>query len=586
MDFYARRIRRIFPALLVVFITFFTLGWFTLLADEFKQLSKHIAGGAGFLSNIIYWKESGYFDNSSELKPFLHLWSLAIEEQFYFVWPITLWFGWKFRKHLWLILISLIAISFFYNLSLVQSDKIASFYLPYARFWEILGGALLAYFRLGPSKTSNMPSLKNESITNNLISIAGLLFLIAAFLLIKPDKNFPGFWALLPTLGTLLAIHAGEKTWINRNFFSNKLFVNIGLISFPLYLWHWPLLSFARIIEGETPSRPIRTCIVILSFILAWLTNKFIENPFRYGDHKRIKTLILIFAMIGAGGLSFYTFKYDGLKFRAAQQYSDKISNSNDFTFPPNFRHSCKSLPENKDSGDWCNDGNTNAIPSVFLWGDSIATSYSQLLLNLNKDLKFSFKQFGRGQCPPLLNYGPLVCREASNFYFNFVKNNSAVKVVILAAQWPEYAAGAKYDWLSKKQNTQEFVAALRDTVAQLATLDKKIVIFLSPPVGVNPRKCVRKVKIINQPTTCDLPLEIAVTNDKNSRQIINEALAGYPHIKTFDPFKYLCESELCKVMTNEKIFYIDASHLSFFGSEYLAQNGKDELQELLKYED
>jgi peptidoglycan/LPS O-acetylase OafA/YrhL len=145
VDFYCRRIRRIFPALLLVIAASFAFAWFVLLPAEFKQLGKHILGGAGFFSNLLLWSESGYFDKSAEAKPLLHLWSLGIEEQFYIVWPLLLWAGWKLRIN-WLALIfSITVLSFFLNLHMVYADAVATFYSPLTRFWELSVGAVLAF---------------------------------------------------------------------------------------------------------------------------------------------------------------------------------------------------------------------------------------------------------------------------------------------------------------------------------------------------------------------------------------------------------------------------------------------------------
>ena len=152
-DFYARRIRRIFPALMVVLASAYAIGWFVLLPDEYAQLGKHIAGGAGFIENFLLWHESGYFDNAAETKPLLHLWSLGIEEQFYIVWPILLWLAYRARLNLLSLTILIGGASFILNLwgTQVSPNPVATFYSPQTRFWELLMGAVLAYTTLYPS---------------------------------------------------------------------------------------------------------------------------------------------------------------------------------------------------------------------------------------------------------------------------------------------------------------------------------------------------------------------------------------------------------------------------------------------------
>ena len=327
-EFYSRRIRRIFPALLLVLIACFAFGWFSLLADEFKQLGKHIAAGAGFLSNFILWNEAGYFDNSAETKPLLHLWSLGIEEQFYIVWPLLLWFAWKRKFNLLTITIVIAVASFILNLKGVKQDMVATFYSPQTRFWELLSGSLLAWFTLykhdafagieskmvvwlSPIVNSEKQVSDGKTLAN-VLSFVGLILLLYGFWRINKGLSFPGKWALVPVLGVVLIISAGSKAWVNRKILSNKLAVWFGLISFPLYLWHWPILSFARIVGGEVPSRNILIAAVVLSIALAWLTFKLVERPLRFGNHSKVKVAILVILMAIIGYVGYTTYIKNG----------------------------------------------------------------------------------------------------------------------------------------------------------------------------------------------------------------------------------------------------------------------------------
>jgi len=283
--FYSRRVKRIFPSLLVVLIACYGFGWFVLLADEYKQLGKHVAGGAGFISNYLLWRESGYFDTAAESKPLLHLWSLAIEEQFYIFWPLLLAFAWK-RHARFFTITALVAItSFAANLYLINRDPTAAFYFPISRFWELMIGCALAYITL------HKPALIDRQ--RNLQSVAGFSLLIAGLLIIDEGRAFPGWWALLPTIGTFLIISAGPRTWLNHHLLSNRILVWFGLISYPLYLWHWPLLSFARIVEGGTPSAILTAIAVLAAILLSWLTYLLLELPIRRGAHSQTKTMAL-----------------------------------------------------------------------------------------------------------------------------------------------------------------------------------------------------------------------------------------------------------------------------------------------------
>ena len=297
IEFYSRRIRRIFPALLVVLIAAFTAGWFVLLSDEYKQFGKHLAGGAGFVSNLVLWKESGYFDNAAETKPLLHLWSLGIEEQFYIAWPFLLWAAWKSKVNLLAITATIAVVSFAVNMNRAYSDSVAAFYSPQTRFWELLIGGGLAYATLYRQSWF----AGSGTVLANLQSVLGATLIALSLVFITRDKAFPGWWALLPTLGAALLISAGARAWLNRAVLSNRLLVWIGLISFPIYLWHWPLLAFPRIVNGEAPSDTVRIYAVVLSIVLASVTYLLVERPLRFNSYSKATTVALLAVMTVVG---------------------------------------------------------------------------------------------------------------------------------------------------------------------------------------------------------------------------------------------------------------------------------------------
>jgi peptidoglycan/LPS O-acetylase OafA/YrhL len=189
-DFYGRRIKRIFPSLILVLLTCLVYGWFSLLPADYKQLGKHALAGAAFVSNFAFWYESGYFDGDSKLKPLLHLWSLGIEEQYYIFWPLIAWLAWKKKANLLKLCIVLLVVSFVTNLVLVRSNTASAFFSPASRFWELLIGSVLAYVKL------NQPITKEER-HGNLSAWLGLGLLVIGLVFIHPERRFPGFWALL-----------------------------------------------------------------------------------------------------------------------------------------------------------------------------------------------------------------------------------------------------------------------------------------------------------------------------------------------------------------------------------------------------
>jgi peptidoglycan/LPS O-acetylase OafA/YrhL len=455
--FYARRIRRIFPALIVVLMFCLGYGWFALLGDEYKQLGKQVAGGAAFIPNLLFWRDTNYFDTSAELKPLLHLWSLGIEEQFYFGWPLLLVVAFRRRiNQLWLTLL-IIAGSFATNVVLIAEHPVAAYYLPLARFWELLVGAALAYTQ---NRGSNVAGLESAPVSpvkpalRNGVAAVGALLLVAAVFGLSKDRAFPGWWALAPAIGTLAIIAAGPGAWFNRRILARREVVFVGLISYPLYLWHWPLLSFARIVGAATPSVATRLMLLAASFILAALTYKFVEIPIRHGvkgaswNGVRVPVLGGLMSTLAALGLAVY--QYDGLngRFPAAVQYltSYPYKYDNDYQHGVAYRYKqCMldpaQLPAELDSQ--CTDSGFREAPvSMLLWGDSHAAALYPGLRSYQDQYGFKLAQMTTAGCAPLLNAraGTVSSHCAEKYQFALdLAHELSPSVVLLAARWDEY---------------------------------------------------------------------------------------------------------------------------------------------------
>src|SRR5580700_4330987 len=285
-DFYARRIRRIFPALATVLATCLAIGWFVLMGGQYKQVGEHVAAGAGFVSNLVLWHEAGYFDASAETKVLLHLWSLGVEEQFYLVWPLLLFVAARRTWRATALTGGILATSFVAGMLEVRTNPVAAFYSPGLRSWELMLGALLA--QTSDRRVSWIIAARGA----NARSALGLGMILFAFVLIRRDRMFPGAWALLPVVGAGLVISGGPEAWVNRRFLSFRPLVWVGLISYPLYLWHWPLLVFERYAEYGNYSWQIRIAAAACAFPLAWLTAIFVEFPVRSEPKRTWKVAI------------------------------------------------------------------------------------------------------------------------------------------------------------------------------------------------------------------------------------------------------------------------------------------------------
>jgi len=305
-DFYARRIRRIFPALILVISAVWITAYAILSADNFRALGKHIAASAAFVPNILFWYELARSDDGTTAEMLLHLWSLGIEEQYYLLWPLALMVFAR-GKYAVVLIVTLILLSFAANIYLTFHSALpeAAFYLPFPRFWQLLAGSLMAFATIRHVSTANSNLLltiatdRTSQRVNDIKACTGVALIVAAYFSIG-EKVYPGFWVLLPTLGAALLIAAGPAAFINKFILGNRTMVAIGLISYPLYLWHWPLVSFSEYLYKDLPSAWQRLLVVFSAMPLAWLTYRYAEHPIRYmkSDTGRVRAAVLLsFAM-------------------------------------------------------------------------------------------------------------------------------------------------------------------------------------------------------------------------------------------------------------------------------------------------
>lgn len=288
--FYERRIRRIVPALFFVILTCLPFSWFLMSPYELKDFSQSLVAVVFFASNILFWKESNYFEPDSELKPLLHTWSLAVEEQFYIFFPLLIMIFWRYGKQKNLLLLMLIAsISLIYSDSQSKIDPQANFYLAPSRVWELLFGSMVAIY------------IKDRGvIKNNLFSLTGFGLIIFSIFFFDENTRFPSFLTLIPILGTCLVIMYSHKETLTARILSSAIPVQIGLISYSAYLWHQPVFAFARIKSLDDPSRFLMSLLAIASLILAFFSWKYVEAPFRNKERFSRKAIFSLFTFFSA----------------------------------------------------------------------------------------------------------------------------------------------------------------------------------------------------------------------------------------------------------------------------------------------
>jgi peptidoglycan/LPS O-acetylase OafA/YrhL len=369
-NFYRRRVRRIFPSLIVVLVTCYALGYETLLPSELAKLGQMGAAAAAFCLNLVVAKDTGYFAPAAASQPLLHLWSLGIEEQFYLLWPLIIWVATRLRTRLLPVALFLASCSFVWTLDKPNSIAAAAFFLPQYRLWELLIGALAALAVL--HRNSGAPRV---AWRENFTAVSGWMLIGAGFVLIRGESDVPNAWMLLPTVGAALIATSDGSAWVHRRILSSPPLVWLGLISYPLYLWHWPLLTFGRLALTDGDSPISKVGLLAASIALAWLTYLLVERPLRDPRRAKTKLAFVAFAMCALAGFGLRIDRAEGFPSR----FPPLIQALSRFKFDPR-------LPWRQDTY-WLDPRvpgvrfkpDPNEIdpgkPSLVLWGDSHAAA-------------------------------------------------------------------------------------------------------------------------------------------------------------------------------------------------------------------
>lgn len=453
-DFYARRIKRIFPALGVVLTVCLIAGWLLLFPVDYRDVGKHTAAAAVFIANFTFLQEAGYFDTSAELKPLLHLWSLGVEEQFYIVWPLLLVLAWRWRFPPFIVAVALLAVSFVLNVWLTGGNALAAFYLPFTRFWELMLGGILAIISLVAADRGGPSATIREAA-----SLLGVALLAAAVLLISRERSFPGWWAALPTLGTALLVFGGPQTLFNRALAYRPL-VYIGLISYPLYLWHWPILTFARHVQLKEPTNLSKLAYIVMAFALAHWTYRYVERPIRFGVPTPRKPIMLAAALAAIGCVGLLVYLADGFPRRYP---SDVQTLFKDFRRDAEAVHG-HGLCVRNDSAAFAM--TTKCVPAagqrqIVVWGDSHAAQLVRGLIELERGRgDIQVVSFSHGGCPPILSFVSAQVPDCASVNESVAQRIGQMKpdTVIMAGRWEWYDGSGKLD----DQSIESTVARLK----------------------------------------------------------------------------------------------------------------------------
>jgi peptidoglycan/LPS O-acetylase OafA/YrhL len=582
-DFYGRRIRRIFPALLTVLVAAYAIGWAFFFANEFEQLGKHTAAGAAFVANLVFYDESGYFDTSRARKPLLHLWSLGIEEQFYIAWPALLWLTWKITHKWTSALIVTGAASFIFCVAVTFRSESAAFYLPLTRVWEFTFGAWLGL--------TGTPRWRATARQREGAVALGLLAIAAMTLMAIDSQRFPGWLAAIPVIAATLIVAGGPETTLSRMLLAHPLFVWIGLVSYPLYLWHWPLLAFAKIFDGPLPSRTLRLTLLAVSVILAWLTFRFIERPLRQPRHTARNTAALLAGMMVVAALGYVTYASGGLPSRAVARATQPYVASLQSTTRP----SCVDNTDERPSDNWpCHLNPSGTAARTLVVGDSHALAlmpaFERVAIDRGEDVLLA----GALGCPPLLGIAvqrndqmARDCLRGNARVFQYVIEHG-IADVFLVASWSYYTYGVGYDreyvHLLTTGSSPPTVAASRaafergldDTLARYRAAGVRVHIVQKVPTQLRPAtELIRAIATAgSEPAAAIRAVSVPLEDHRRMMAYVRAEFARRdirPDVRQpaalLDLDAAYCDGVVCPFAEPNVSYYVDSHHLSISGA-------------------
>lgn len=579
INFYERRARRILPALFFIMLLCIPFALLLMLPSHVEYFSRSLIAVSLFVSNILFWRESGYFDAAAEEKPLLHTWSLAVEEQYYLLFPIFLILAWRFGKNRVFWMIVIIAI-----VSLIISEwgwrnqPNANFYLAPARAWELLVGSISAFIvqKRGVQK-------------NNLLALLGLAAILFSIFAYNKNTPFPSAYSLVPVMGVMLIILFADRDTLTAKLLSTKIFVGLGLISYSAYLWHQPLFVFARFSNHNFQDNHLMLFLSFVSILLAFFSWKYIENPMRKKDFINRKR---IFQLSAFGMIIFCIIGLIGIKSNGFENY---ILDKNELSIYKSIKRSSE---ENcmKDIYSCIKDSGLKDKKNILLLGDSNAYHFSKGLKELANQYDYSYTQLTKGGCMPLSNFFRLerppsastVCNDFNNNIIDSIsKLENKIDVVILSSAWLNYYYG---DSLFKSKlkaqglpNISEVELSL-DGVNRITDQDRKkaFELYFQNIIDILKNKA-KQVIVIGPlpPATTDFSKKDNLINPKTFSKEefyfesyeIDKLLSSKFSKNNFlyiDLPNLMCKTGTCVVVNEGLFLYGDPVHFSDYGQSYI----------------
>ncbi|HKP22620.1 MAG TPA: acyltransferase family protein [Dongiaceae bacterium] len=553
LNFYERRIRRIMPCLLAVIITSGVAAMLLLVPLDFRDFAKSAVATLFFASNILFFRQSGYFDDASEMKPMLHTWSLAVEEQYYIFFPILLWLIHRYaRDRLFLVLAPLAVLSFAASVWGVGRAPAFTFFMAPTRVWELFAGALLA---LGL-----VPAIEQRP-AREALSWAGLGLIVYAIVVFTESTRFPGLNALYPVIGAVLLIQFARGTSVGW-LLSRKGPVFVGLISYSLYLWHWPIIVFAQYRLGHELSGLETLAAIAASLLAATVSWRYVERPFRVKgliNRRRIfqgaASVTAAVAALAVAGIASNGW---------AGRFPDQVARLEGYA----DAYSARREECHRDEGnifpmeETCIYG-ADTPPTFAIWGDSHAIELSYAIGEVAGRHHRSVLQFTYSSCPPALGFeiGPRPnCRSYNDGVAAFLTKEHGISTVFLVAAY-----------VAHDKHTELFEDGIRKTVALLLAAGKRIVLVYPIPTADAsiPRTLARYAAAGVSLDKFSIDKRAYFERNAYAFKLL-DSFSGASIVRVY-PHERLCRGEVCIVQAGGTPLYYDKQHLSIPGAEYLA---------------
>jgi peptidoglycan/LPS O-acetylase OafA/YrhL len=594
--FYERRARRILPALFFVMLACLPFAYMWMFPSQLKDFAQSLVAVVFFGSNILFWRESGYFAADAELMPLLHTWSLAVEEQYYIVFPIFLLLAWRFgrNKVFWSVVV-IAAISLLLSEWGWRNKPSANFYLAPTRAWELFAGSICAFLTVGRTLKSN-----------NVLSAIGLAAIVVSIFAFDDNTPFPSVYALVPVVGTALIILFGRQgTWV-AYLLSMRAFVGIGLISYSAYLWHQPLFAFARLRSLTEPSHILMAVLAAAALLLAWATWRWVEQPFRKRSNPVLVTRRSVFVASGAVGAVFvaiglaghvgkgFKWRFDSDVQAVLDAAEDRVGNKCDLT-------EVALLDGNSVSG--CVFTHDEFPPSVAMFGDSHANSISKVLGDLLQNQGISYLDVSYNGCIPfsglrLWRFGAVesnLCEESIASFYEYVDEHS-IETIVLTARFPLYLRGDRFDngeggvelrehawgdavevnesnWADEARRLR-VVSSYEENIRNLARSYNVVLVYPIPEAGWDvPNHLAR----IMQFEGSEMNLTTSFTAYEQRTQEVNvlfdRLVEELPKVFGARVQEAICSEEMGRCLNADQhgVYYFDNNHLSNAGARLVA---------------